>query len=131
MQCKDNVGSINKSISKLENCIREASDWMKQNSLKINEDKTEFIIFSNKPKTKHFHSLSVGHNCITLSNCIKILGVKLDSKMALTKHISETCRSAYMHMRKIRSIRKFLTDKAVKTLCKSVVVTAGLNLSIS
>ena len=23
----------------------EASDWMKQNSLKINENKTEFIIF--------------------------------------------------------------------------------------
>ena len=69
------------------------SDWMKQNSLKINEDKTEFIIFSNKPKTKDCHSLSVGHNCITISGCINILGVDLtlDSKMTLTKHISETC----------------------------------------
>ena len=97
MRCKDNVESINEAISKLENCIREASDWMKQNSLKINEDKTEFIIFSNKPKTKDCHSLSVDHNCITLSHCIKILGVTLDNKMTLTKHISETCRSAYMH----------------------------------
>ena len=86
---------------------------MKQNSLKINEDKTEFIIFSNKPQTKDCHSLSVGHNYITLSDSIKILG----SKMTLTKHISETCRSAYMHIRKIRSIQKFLTDKTVKTLC--------------
>ena len=60
---------------------------MKQNSLKINEDKTEFIIFSNKPKTKDSHLLSVGHNCITLSDCIKILGVTLDSKMTLTKHV--------------------------------------------
>ena len=65
MQCKDNyVDAINEAFSKLENCIREASDWMKQNSLKINEYKTEFIIFSNKQKTKHCHSLSVGHNCI-------------------------------------------------------------------
>ena len=53
---------------------------MKQNSLKINEDKTEFIIFSNKPQTKDCHSLSVGNNYITLSGCIKILGVTLDSK---------------------------------------------------
>ena len=83
MQCKDNVESINEAISKLENCIREAKDWMKQNSLKINEDKTEFIIFSNKPKTKDCHSLFVGHNCITLSDCIKNLGVTLDSKMTL------------------------------------------------
>ena len=98
MQRKDNVESINEAISNLENCIREASDWMKQNSLKINEDKTEFIIFSNKPQTKDCHSLSVDHNCITLSDCINILGVTLDSKMTLTKHISETCRSAYMHI---------------------------------
>ena len=96
---------------------------MKQNSLKINEDKTEFIIFSNKPETKDCHSLSVGNNYITLSDCIKILGVTLNSKMTLTKHISETCRSAYMHIRKIRSIRKFLTDKAVKTVCHSVVIS--------
>ena len=117
IQCKDNVESINKAISKLENCIREASDWMKLHSLKFNEDKTEFIIFSNKPQTKDCHALSVGHNYITISDCIKIFGVTLDSKMTLTKHISETCRSAYMHIRKIRSIRKFLTDKAVKALC--------------
>ena len=123
IQCKDNVESINEAVSKLENCIMEASDWMKQNSLKINENKTEFIIFSNKPQTKDCHSLSVGNNYITLSGCIKILGVTLDSKMTLTKHISETCRSAYMHIRKIRSIRKFLTDKAVKTLCQSVVIS--------
>ena len=114
IQSKDNVESINEAVSMLENCIREASDWMKQNSLKINEDNTEFIIFSNKPQTKDYHSLSVGHNYITLSDCIQILGVTFDSKMTLTKHISETCRSAYMHIRKIRSIRKFLTDKAVK-----------------
>ena len=43
--------------------------------------------------------------------------------MTLTKHISETCRSAYMHIRKIRCIRKFLTDKAVKALCQSVEIS--------
>ena len=58
IQCKDNVESINEAVSKLENCIMEASDWMKQNSLKINEDKTEFIIFSNKPQTKDCQRLS-------------------------------------------------------------------------
>ena len=74
---------------------------MKQNSLKINEDKTEFIIFSNKLKTKDCHSLTVGHNCIPLSDDIKNFGATFDSKKTLTKHISETCRSAYMHIREI------------------------------
>ena len=96
---------------------------MKQNYLKINEVKTDFIIFSNKPNTKDCHSLTVGHNCIPLSDCNYILGVTLDSKMTLTKHISETFRSACMHIRKIRSIRKFLLEKAVKTLYQSVVIS--------
>ena len=66
----------NKYISKLENCIRKASDLMKQNSLKLNEDKTEFKIFSNKLKAKDCYSLFVGHNSVQLSDCIQILGVK-------------------------------------------------------
>ena len=70
IQSKDNVDPINEAISKLENCIREVSDLMKHNSRKIVEDKTELIIFSNKLKSKDCHSLSVGHNCITLSDCI-------------------------------------------------------------
>ena len=90
--------------------------------LNINEDKTKFIIFSNKLKNKDCHSLTVAHNSTTLSDCIKIISVTLDSKMTLTKHISGTCRSAYMHTRKIRSIRYFLTYKAVKTLVQSVVI---------
>ena len=43
--------------------------------------------------------------------------------MTLTENISETCRFAYIHIRKIRSIRKFPTDKAVKTVCQSVVIS--------
>ena len=42
--------------------FREASEWMTQNSLKINEDKSEFIILSNKLNNKNCHSLTVGHN---------------------------------------------------------------------
>ena len=92
IQSKDNVDAINEAISKLENCIREACDLMKQSLRKIVGNKTELIIFSNKPKSKDCHSLSVGHNCITLSDCIKMFGIKFVNKMTLTKHISEACR---------------------------------------
>ena len=47
LQCNAYIDVINEAISKVENCIRKESDWMTQNSLKINEDRTEFIIFSN------------------------------------------------------------------------------------
>ena len=41
----------------------------------------------------------------------------------LNKHISNTCRSVYMHLRRINSIRPNLTEEAVKTLIQSVVIS--------
>ena len=32
------------AVMQLQNCISEESDWMNRNKLKINEDKTEFLI---------------------------------------------------------------------------------------
>ena len=42
--------------------------------------------------------------------------------MTLDPQISTTCRSNYMQIRKINSIRKFLTTNAVKTLVQSTMI---------
>ena len=60
MQCKDTDIDIQESITRLQNCILEISNWMMVNSLKINGDKTEFIIFGNKPATYKNYSLNPG-----------------------------------------------------------------------
>ena len=43
-----------------------------------------------------------------MSEHAKILGVYLGTAMALEKQISTTCRTAYMYMRRINSIRQYL-----------------------
>jgi hypothetical protein len=42
---------------RLEPCLSEISAWMKSNMLKLNEDKTELIVFAPK------HRLSDFRNC--------------------------------------------------------------------
>ena len=93
------------------------------NSLQINENKTNFIIFSTTPHKLKMHTLQVGTNIIGLSKTVKILGVTFDDGMTLKQHISNTCRSSYMQLRKINSIRQYLTTNAVKTLVQSVVIS--------
>ena len=68
---------------------------MGRNALKINEDKTEFIIFSAKHYTYDRMSMQIGSNTIQHSNNVKILGVTLDAHMTLEKQISNTCRTSY------------------------------------
>ena len=114
MQCKDTGVDIQESITRLQNCILEISNWTIVNSLKISGDKTEFIIFGSKPATYKNYSLKIGSSVIPVTHCINILGVPLDSMLNLNKHISNTCKTVYMHLRKINSIRPYLTDEAVK-----------------
>ena len=98
MQCRDNDIDRHESVSRLQNCILEISNWMMMSSLKINGDKTEFIIFGSKSATYKNYSLKIGTSFIPATNCIKILGVSLASTMTLSKHISNTCRTVYMHI---------------------------------
>ena len=42
---------------------------------------------------------------------VKNLGVFLDNTLSMLQHISHLCRSAYLAMRQIASIRRYLTDK--------------------
>ena len=91
------------------------------NSLKINGDKTEFIKFGSKPSTFKHYSLKIDTSIIPATDCIKILGVSFGSTMTLGKHISNTCKTVYMHIQRINSIRPCLTEEAVKTLIQSIV----------
>ena len=59
---------------------------------------------------------------IEVSDYVKILGVTFDNRMILQKHITNICRSVNMHIRKINSIRRYLSNTAVRTLVQSIVI---------
>ena len=98
---------------------------MANNTLKINEDKTEFIIFNTKGNSGNKFTIEIGNNVIHMSEHVKILGVYLDTAMTLEKQISTTCRTAYtcMQIRIINSIRQYLTESAAKTTIQMMVVS--------
>ena len=37
------------AISSIESCISEIHDWMRLNKLKLNDDKTDILVFSSNP----------------------------------------------------------------------------------
>lgn len=96
---------------------------MTTNSLKLNEEKTEFIVFKPKNTILDTQQLTISGNIIKESEHVKILGVTFDNNMTMQKHITNTCRSANIYIRKIRSIRRYLTIDAVRTLVQAVVIS--------
>ncbi len=123
VQCSNTPDSILEAKLRLQTCIHDVCTWMSKNALKINTEKTEFIVF-NTTIDHHTHTtLNIGPDTIQPCEQVKILGVILDRKMTLEKQISNICRTAYMHIRKINSIRGYLNEQATKTLVQSNVIT--------
>ena len=111
---------MREAITKLEYCITEIGQWMTHNCLKLNQDKTEWLIFNGSAISKNV-TLNVGEHTIEQSAHIRSLGVKLDPEITIEPQIADVCKPAYYHLRRINKIRKYLTMDSTKTLVHSLV----------
>jgi hypothetical protein len=98
---------------------------MQSNFLKLNEDKTEIIVFGTKPKLTSLGSVQVriGDNYITPSPTAKDLGVTYDQQMSMGIHVNNVCRSIYHQIHNIAQIRKYLSKPAIKTVVQACVTS--------
>ena len=62
--CNNNVVSLRHAVHQLENCIFDICDGMRRNALKLNEEKTEFVIFSTKNNLRDNQCLVVGKELV-------------------------------------------------------------------
>ena len=107
-------------LLKLRYCITEIGGWMTHNCLKLNQDKTEWLIFNEGVISRNV-TLTVGEHNIKQSALIRSLGVKLDPDITIEPHITDVGKSACCHLRRINKFRKYLTEKSTKTLVHSLV----------
>ena len=98
---------------------------MKQNKLKLNEEKTEFIVFGTRRRLKNLkiNSFLLGGDTILRSNTARNLGVILDQYLDTSSRVALVCRVCYHRLRSIWKIRQFLTKEATKTLVHAMVIS--------
>ena len=101
---------------------------MTENQLKFNDDKTEALLFSffssSKPAAISLpDSITLGCHNIPFSNSVRNLGFILDSELSMKKHVIKICQTAYFELKRISSIRRFLTEDASKTLVTSYILS--------
>ena len=118
--------AVNDALLTLSNCVQEVQRWMESNMLKLNYDKTEFIVFSS-PRMKHLLSdvtLKVSDS-VSLSpgTSVKILGVTFDSVMKMDQHITSLCRSLHYHLSNISRIRPYINKEACEHAVRTLIST--------
>ncbi|KAK6168804.1 hypothetical protein SNE40_019981 [Patella caerulea] len=117
-----------KQILKLENCIDNVKNWMKNNFLKLNDDKTELlkIATDHRLSTICTNCVKVGGAVIHPSNSVRNLGVKFDKNFDMKEHVSNMSETANFQLYNIGRIRNFIDTDTSKLFVNSLV-TSGLD----
>jgi hypothetical protein len=113
------------SLETLEQCISLIRSWMAENYLKLNDDKTEFIILGtqqNLSKTTT-SQIKIGDCCIEPSNQVKNIGATFDSSMKMDKQVTNTCKAAWYQLHQVGKIRKYLTIDQTKNVIHAFVTS--------
>ena len=86
--------------------------------LKLNTDKTEFIMFGSRQMLKHANTshLNLGSSPIQQSRLIKHLGEHLDSCLTFKEHVKQKSKAAMLNFTKIKAIRPSLNAAACHAL---------------
>ncbi|KAK7088101.1 hypothetical protein V1264_022063 [Littorina saxatilis] len=103
---------------------------MTENKLKLNSEKTEALLVGTRQKIASLTvtDLQLDDATVPFSPAVKSLGVYLDSTLSMQTHISfiiKTCffhpRHCFFNLRRIASIRRYLTHDACVKLVVSLI----------
>ena len=116
--------NFDSSFAELTECLTCIQNWMAGVKLKLNPEKTEFIIIGDRQARESlinkFPTQLLG-NSISPTDTVKNLGVIFDSGNTFSNHITNTCRACYYHLKDLRRIRKYLSMETAALLANSMI----------
>ena len=110
---------LSELLQSMQSCICDVKAWATVNMLKLNDNKTELMLVTSK-RTMHLHSLptsiTIGNAQVPFKKSVKNLGFTLDCHLTMNAHVSNIARTCYFELRRLASIRIFMTSTATATL---------------
>ena len=112
-------------INSLSNTVLNVKSWMDSMRLKMNPDKTEFMLFGSTHQLKKVAvpSINLLDQTIEVTDYVRCLGAHLDASLTLSQHITIKAQAAMLNIKRIRSVRKYLTPEACEILVNGLVLS--------
>ena len=113
------------TVEDLEIDIKLTKKWMAENRLKMNDTKTEYIVFGNNVQLakSHHQGIRIGEETIMKSNTIRLLGVHLDTQVTLKEHIKMKSAKAAYNLHMVHELRNVLSEHTTKSLVYAIVAS--------
>ena len=110
----------------IKQCFAAIKKWMNQYYLKLNDDKTQIIIFGSSRILQKIKMTGVNIAegiPIQFKTTVKNLGILMDNKLTMRKQVIEVKKRSFRTLRNIRRIRFLLTEEQLKVVINSLVVS--------
>ena len=111
-------------IPELQSCLTAIQKWMAGYKLKLNPDKTEFIVFGPKKKRDSllkFFPIDILGNKISPTDKVRNLGVIFDSGFTFSAQVNSIRKSCFYYIRDFARIRRHLCKSTAITLANALV----------
>ena len=121
-------GEDKTALNAMRDCIHDLRNWMIEDRLMLNDDKTELMLIGTMQKLQ-----KVNLNDITVLEAKLVgrnLGSWFDCNLELSSHTSRQWVSAFYHLHNISQIHRFLSTDTTKALVH-VFVTLPVDYSNS
>ena len=117
-------GASAAALNDLQLCLASVQSWMSTNKLKVNPDKTEFLLIGKEQLRSKYLSMfpkeRLGVETYPAKSA-RNLGVIFDKNFNFHSHISAIRRSCIYHIRDLRRIRRHLDLDSAKLLANALV----------
>ena len=106
-------------------CIENVKAWMSSNRLRLNPSKTELIWLGSSRRLHHCSGTGMRVSGVDLQpvDCVRDLGVLIDSGMTLARHVNYISGVCFFQLRPLRIIRRSLTADAAHALVRALIHT--------
>ena len=112
------------ALDKLSRCLEDVRRWLSTNKLKLNADKTEFIVFDSKSqseKLNHSFPAYILGNLISPVDAVRNLGVWFDSDFSFPCHLMKVCKAYFTSVHDLKRLRGHLTHEAAFMAANALV----------
>ena len=116
--------STSAAFVQLQQCLCDVQSWMGSNKLKLNPDKTEFILFGSstqRAKLAGCFPVDILSSKLCPTDKVRNLGVVFDSNFNFSGHVSSICKSCFVNLRDFRRIRRHLPKDVAISLANALV----------
>ena len=117
------------AFDKLNSCLLNVQKWMLSSMLKLNPDKTEFIIFGSHAQLKKldpYLPVRIFGNFMHPAVVVMNLGIWFDANFSFTDHICNISKTCFIQICDLRWVRLHLTDEAA-ILAANALVSSRLD----